>query len=81
MLNKGFKKLLAVALLSTIGLVACDKDVHAKPTDYDEPLVALTESEDETNASIKYSNVNNKQGTSTTQYLVFVTNRNFLHKL
>ena len=47
MLNKGFKKLLAVALLSTIGLVACDKDVHAKPTDYDKPLVALTESEDE----------------------------------
>ncbi len=47
MLNKSFKKVLAVALLSTVGLVACSKDIQAKPTNYDDPLINFTDSKDE----------------------------------
>ena len=47
MLNKGFKKILAVALLSTVGLVACSKEVQAKPTNYDEKVISFTDSKDE----------------------------------
>ena len=47
MSNKGIKKILAVALLSTIGLVACNDDIQAKPTNYDDELVSFTDSNDE----------------------------------
>lgn len=47
MLNKNLKKFLAVALLSTLGLVACDKDIQAKPNNYDDELVTFTDSKDE----------------------------------
>lgn len=47
MANKSLKKILAVTLLSTIGLVACDDEVKIKTANYDNPLIALTESEDE----------------------------------
>lgn len=46
-MSNNFKKVLAVALLSTIGLVACDKDIQAKPTNYDDPLITFTDSKDE----------------------------------
>ena len=47
MSNKSVKKVLAVALLSTMGLIACSKDVHAKPSNYDEPLITFTEEGDD----------------------------------
>lgn len=47
MSNKGIKKVLAVALLSTMGLIACSKDVQAKPSNYDDPLITFTEEGDE----------------------------------
>ena len=47
MSNKGIKKVLAVALLSTMGLVACSNEVHAKPSNYKEPLITFTEAGDE----------------------------------
>ena len=40
-------KVLALSLLSTIGLVACNNKIQAKPANYDSPVVALTESEEE----------------------------------
>ena len=43
MLNKKFKGIVAVALLSCMGLIACDKEVQAKPTNYDDKLIAFTE--------------------------------------
>ena len=43
MLNKKFKNILAVTLLSTMGLVACSNDVQAKPANYDDHLIAFTE--------------------------------------
>ena len=46
MSNK-IKSLVAVALLSAIGLTACNKDVHAKPSNYDNPIVSFTDSKDE----------------------------------
>ena len=46
MSNK-FKRILAIALLATFGLTACDNEVQAKPSDYKNPLVTLTESEEE----------------------------------
>ena len=46
MSNK-IKSLVAVALLSAIGLTACNKDVQAKPKNYDDPIVSFTESNDE----------------------------------
>ena len=47
MSNKGIKKVLAVALLSTMGLIACNNDIQAKPSDYKEPLITFTEEGDE----------------------------------
>ena len=47
MSNKGFKKILAVSLLSVMGLVACSNDIQAKPQDYDEPLITFSDSNDE----------------------------------
>lgn len=44
MLNR---KLLAVALLSTMGLVACGGEVQAKPTNYNEPVITFSDSKDE----------------------------------
>ena len=43
MLNKKFKGIVAVALLSCMGLIACDKEVQAKPSNYDDKLIAFTE--------------------------------------
>ncbi len=45
--NKGFKRILAVALLSTIGLVACNNEVQAKPANYDDQLLTFTDNTDE----------------------------------
>ena len=47
MSNKGIKKVLAVALLSTMGLIACNNDIQAKPSDYKDPLITFTEEGDE----------------------------------
>ena len=41
-----FKKVLAVSLLATIGLTACDKDIQAKPTNYDDKLLAFSSDDD-----------------------------------
>ena len=46
MSNKGIKKVLAVALLSTMGLIACSNEVQAKPSNYDEDLIAFTEGDE-----------------------------------
>ena len=47
MSNKGIKKVLAVALLSTMGLIACSKDIQAKPSNYNDSLITFTEEGDE----------------------------------
>lgn len=47
MSNNSIKKLLAVSLLSVIGLTACSNDIQAKPKDYDDPLITLTDANDE----------------------------------
>ena len=47
MSNKNVKKILAVALLSTIGLAACSKDIQAKPSNYDDSLITFSDSKDE----------------------------------
>ena len=47
MSNKGIKKVLAVALLSTMGLIACGGEVQAKPTNYDDQLITFTDNQDE----------------------------------
>ena len=47
MSNKGVKKILAVALLSTIGLAACSNDIQAKPSNYDDSLITFSDSKDE----------------------------------
>ncbi len=47
MSNNRFKKILAVALLSTMGLVACGNEIKAKPSNYDDELVSFTDSNDE----------------------------------
>ena len=47
MSNKSIKSFIAVALLSTMGLVACNDKVQAKPSNYDEPLITFTEEGDE----------------------------------
>ena len=44
--KKNLKGIVAVALLSCMGLIACDKEVQAKPSNYDDKLIAFTE-EDE----------------------------------
>ena len=41
-----FKKVLAVSLLATIGLTACDKDIQAKPANYDDKLIAFSSDDD-----------------------------------
>ena len=41
MSNKNISKVVAVALLSTIGLAACSKDIQAKPTQYQNPIVSF----------------------------------------
>ena len=46
MSNKGIKKVLAVALLSTMGLIACSNEVQAKPSNYEEDLIAFTEGDE-----------------------------------
>ena len=40
-------KVLALTLLSVIGLTACDNKVQAKPANYNQPIVALTATEEE----------------------------------
>ena len=40
-------KILALSLLSVIGLTACDSKVQAKPNNYNDTVVALTEQEEE----------------------------------
>ena len=45
--NRNLKKVLAVALLSTMGLVACGGEVQAKPSDYEKPLITFTDSKDD----------------------------------
>ncbi len=47
MSNKGIKKVLAVALLSTMGLIACNNDIQAKPSNYEEQLITFTGENDE----------------------------------
>ena len=47
MSNKSIKKVLAVALLSAMGLVACNDKIQAKPTNYNEPIITFTEEGDE----------------------------------
>lgn len=44
MLNK---KILAVALLSTMGLMACGGEVQAKPTNYNDQIITFSDSKDE----------------------------------
>ena len=46
MSNK-INKILALSLLSVIGLTACDNSVQAKPKNYSDPVVSLTESEED----------------------------------
>ena len=41
-----FKKVLAVSLLATIGLTACDKEIQAKPSNYDDKLLAFSSDDD-----------------------------------
>ena len=48
MSNKFFKKVLAVALFSTIGLTACGGEVKAKASNYNDKLITFTDSKDET---------------------------------
>ena len=47
MSNKRMKSFIAVALLSTMGLVACNDNIQAKPTNYNDPLITFTEEGDE----------------------------------
>ena len=46
MSNK-INKILALSLLSVIGLTACDNSIQAKPKNYSDPVVSLTESEED----------------------------------
>lgn len=47
-MSNSLKKILAVALLSTIGLAACSSsEVQAKPSNYNDKLVAFTDNKDE----------------------------------
>ena len=45
--NKGIKKILAVALLSTMGLIACGGEIKATPTNHKDPVISFTESNGE----------------------------------
>ena len=45
MLKTNFKKLLAVALLGTMGLAGCSNEVQAKPTGYDDNLLTFSEND------------------------------------
>ena len=46
-MSNNVKKILVVALLSTMGLVACNDNIQAKPGNYDEKIVSFTDSNDE----------------------------------
>lgn len=54
MLNKGVKKVLAVALLSVIGLAACSKDIQAKPKDYENKLLTFSNNDEVYHNAVKY---------------------------
>ena len=41
-----FKKVLAVSLLAAIGLTACDQEIQAKPSNYDDNLLAFSSDDD-----------------------------------
>lgn len=41
MANKKLSKVYILALLATVGLTACNKEVIAKPTDYDNPIIEV----------------------------------------
>ena len=43
MANKKFTKVAALLLLSVFGLTACDNEVVSKPSNYDEPIITITE--------------------------------------
>ena len=45
--NRSIKKILAVALLSSMGLIACGGEVKAKPTNYNDQLITFTDNKDE----------------------------------
>ena len=53
MLNKKIKGFLAVALLSSIALVGCSKDIMAKPSDYKDELVEFTGEDSEVYHNIR----------------------------
>ena len=46
MLDRKFKKFLTIAMLSTIGLTACNNEIHAKPSDHDNDLLTFSEDTD-----------------------------------
>lgn len=43
MLKTSFKKLGALALLATLGLTGCSKEIQAKPSDYDDKLLTFSD--------------------------------------
>ena len=56
---RNFKKYVALAALSVVALVACNNDIVAKPTDYDDPIVDVTGADDIVNNVMKqvYDNI------------------------
>lgn len=42
-----FGKILVLSLLTTLGLTSCSKEIQAKPTDYDDPLITVTDYDEE----------------------------------
>ena len=48
-----FKKYIALAALSMVALVACNNDIVAKPTDYNDPIVDVTGADDIVNNIMK----------------------------
>ena len=53
MLDRKFKKFFTIAMLATIGLTACNNDVHAKPSDHDKDLLTFSEDADIYNNIVK----------------------------
>ena len=53
MLNKKIKGFLAVALLSSIALVGCSKDIMAEPSDYKNDVVEFTGEDSEVYHNIR----------------------------